>query len=78
MVPRYLQSETLGNRRSSIYSAGLPNFIVPGMKHNENDFFLHWKLNLSASEMFACLNIPSFDELLRKYVYSFRNRLPSK
>ena len=29
----------------------------------------------SASEMFVCLNIPSFDELLRKYVYSFRNRL---
>ena len=31
----------------------------------------------SASEMFVCLNIPSFDELLRKYVYSFRNRLVS-
>ena len=27
--------------------------------------------------MFVCLNIPSFDELLRKYVYSFRNRLVS-
>ena len=23
----------------------------------------------SASEMFVCLNIPSFNELLRKYVY---------
>ena len=31
----------------------------------------------SASEMCVCLNIPSFDELLRKYVYSFRNRLVS-
>ena len=31
----------------------------------------------SASEMFVCLNIPSFDELLRKYVYPFRNRLVS-
>ena len=31
----------------------------------------------SASEMFVCLNIPFFDELLRKYVYSFRNRLVS-
>ena len=31
----------------------------------------------SASEMFVCLNIPSFDELFRKYVYSFRNRLVS-
>ena len=30
-----------------------------------------------AREMFVCLNIPSFDELLRKYVYSFRNRLVS-
>ena len=29
----------------------------------------------SASEMFVCLNIPSFNELLRKYVYSFRSRL---
>ena len=29
----------------------------------------------SASEMCVCFNIPSFDELLRKYVYSFRNRL---
>ena len=29
----------------------------------------------SASEMFVCLNIPSFDEILRKYEYSFRNRL---
>ena len=29
----------------------------------------------SARQMFVCLNIPSFDELLRKYVYSFRNRL---
>ena len=31
----------------------------------------------SASEMYECLKIPSFDELLRKYVYSFRNRLVS-
>ena len=29
----------------------------------------------SASEMFVCLNIPSFNELLRKYVYSYRSRL---
>ena len=29
----------------------------------------------SASEMFVCLNIPSFKELLRKYVYSYRSRL---
>ena len=29
----------------------------------------------SASDMFVNLNIPSFEELLRKYVYSFRNRL---
>ena len=29
----------------------------------------------SASEMCVCLNILSFDELLRKCVYSFRNRL---
>ena len=32
----------------------------------------------SASEMFVCLNIPSFNELLRKYdcrLYSFRSRL---
>ena len=29
----------------------------------------------SASSMFANLNIPSFGELLRKYVYNFRNRL---
>ena len=29
----------------------------------------------SASDMFVNLNIPSFGELLRKYVYSFRNRL---
>ena len=29
----------------------------------------------SASEMFVNLNIPSFDELLRKYVYSFRSRI---
>ena len=28
----------------------------------------------SASGMFVNLNIPSFAELLRKYVYSFRNR----
>ena len=31
----------------------------------------------SASGMFVILNIPSFGELLRKYVYSFRNRLES-
>ena len=31
----------------------------------------------SASEVFVCFNIPSFDELLRDYVYSFRNRLVS-
>ena len=31
----------------------------------------------SASGMFVNLNIPSFGELLRKYVYSFRNRLES-
>ena len=31
----------------------------------------------SASEMSVCLNIPTFDELLRKYVYSFRNKLVS-
>ena len=30
-----------------------------------------------ASEMFVCLNIPFFDELLRKHLYSFRNRLGS-
>ena len=29
----------------------------------------------SASDMFVNLNIPSFEELLRKYVYSFRNSL---
>ena len=29
----------------------------------------------SASDMFVNLNIPSLGELLRKYVYSFRNRL---
>ena len=29
----------------------------------------------SASDMFVNLNIPSFRESLRKYVYSFRNRL---
>ena len=29
----------------------------------------------STSEMFVNLNIPSFDELLRKLVYSFRNRI---
>ena len=29
----------------------------------------------SASNMFVNLNIPSFGELLRKYVYNFRNRL---
>ena len=29
----------------------------------------------SASGMFINLNIPSFGELLRKFVYSFRNRL---
>ena len=29
----------------------------------------------SASERFVCLNIPSFNELLRKYVYSYRSRL---
>ena len=29
----------------------------------------------SASGMFVNLNIPSFGEILRKYVYSFRNRL---
>ena len=31
----------------------------------------------SASGMFVNLNIPSFGELLRKYVHSFRNRLES-
>ena len=31
----------------------------------------------SASGMFVNLNIPSFGELLRKYVYSFKNRLES-
>ena len=29
----------------------------------------------SASGMFVNMNIPSFRELFRKYVYSFRNRL---
>ena len=29
----------------------------------------------SASGMFVNFNIPSFGELLRKYVYNFRNRL---
>ena len=29
----------------------------------------------SASEMFVNLNIPSFDELLRKIVFSFRSRI---
>ena len=29
----------------------------------------------SASEMFGCLNMPSFNELLRKYVFSYRSRL---
>ena len=31
----------------------------------------------SESGMFVNLNIPSFGELLRKYVYGFRNRLES-
>ena len=31
----------------------------------------------SANGMFVNLNIPSYEELLRKYVYSFRNRLES-
>ena len=31
--------------------------------------------NNCASSMFVNLNIPSFGELLRKYVYNFRNRL---
>ena len=31
----------------------------------------------SASGMFVNFNIPSFEELFRKYVYSFRNRLES-
>ena len=35
------------------------------------------KYIFSASEMIVCLNTHSFDELLRKYVYSFRNRLVS-
>ena len=29
----------------------------------------------SASEMFVNLNIPSFDEILRKFVYSFKSRI---
>ena len=29
----------------------------------------------SASEMFVNLNIPSFDELLQKFVYSFKSRI---
>ena len=29
----------------------------------------------SASEMFVNLNIPSFDELLRKFVYSVKSRI---
>ena len=29
----------------------------------------------SAGSMFLNLNIPSFGELLKKYVYNFRNRL---
>ena len=29
----------------------------------------------SASEMFVCLKISSFDELLKKYMYFLRNRL---
>ena len=31
--------------------------------------------NISASSMFVNLNIPSFGELIRKYVYNFRNTL---
>ena len=29
----------------------------------------------SASEMFVNLSIPSFDELLQKFVYSFKSRI---
>ena len=39
LVPKYLHSETLGIRRLSIYSSGLSNFNVPGMKYNEKDYF---------------------------------------
>ena len=34
---------------------------------------LSWRNN--ASEMFANLGIPSFDELLRKFVFGFRSRI---
>ena len=29
----------------------------------------------SASEMFVCLNVPSFGEILRKNIYGFKQRL---
>ena len=32
----------------------------------------------SANGMFVNLNIPSFGELLRKYVYNFRNKLETR
>ena len=38
---------------------------------------VHGKVSWLIAYMFVNLNIPSFGELLRKYVYSFRNRLES-
>ena len=37
--------------------------------------YLSCQKHNSASEMCVCLNLTSYGELLRKYVYSFRSRL---
>ena len=48
---------------------------VGSYKHNSFRKLLGIPKYNSACEMFVCLNFPSFNELLRKYVYSFRSRL---
>ena len=51
----------------------MKNFIVA--YNNSLRRLLGLPSHNSASSMFVNLNIPSFGELLRKYVYNFRNRL---
>ena len=54
----WFDSNKTANKKFKVYNNYLPRFMV-----------LRW-CN-SASEMFAYLKIPSFDELLRNFVFEF-------
>ena len=60
---------------SSMWFDSTVTFMRKATYNNSLKKILNLPKYNSASEMFVNLNIPSFDELLRKFVFSFSSRI---